>query len=173
MWIDNFSRNYGNRYLRNAVSAYQNCQWTVIAKHVLGLKLPKVHDETGELIPCLPQDLFQELDLLIATFAEIVVEEEYMSPESFVVRHRLYSCPPGVPEYRKDEFPELRTAFQMLPTPSNRTQTFVPLRVSDHNISSNVGLLQILTSLIELHNAENWLWVLCDINIFKRILKVR
>lgn len=176
IWLDNFSRNYGNRYLRNAISPFASCQWSVVGKHVIGQTLQKLHNEDGIYMSALPQDLYENAALVTSSFKSICIDDEFTSTDSFVVRYGLHCCPPGIPKEKMGDHKEVQRTFSVSNSSiKDRSYTFCPLSIEPENVGSNLGLLQMIGKIHkdqQRAKVGTWCWILSDINIFNRILKV-
>lgn len=178
LWIDNFSRIYGNRFVREHREAYENCLWTVIAKHVIDGDMNMVFDDEIRAIPALPNNcIFEGLSNFFGNLAEF--DYEYTVRECVSVNYDIVYCPPGVPLDRCKEFKDFQFNVRVHAASNWKSSikySFEPVDIWRENVGSNIGLMRVVLKLLDAQKIHGQLhhycWILSDINIFNRLLKV-
>lgn len=121
------------------------------------------------LVQCtnaLPPNPFSQIDNLIHVMKDLdAIPLEALKPHR-CVQIRMYNVPPG---------PGLGDSFESMEYWKGRKdmtmKTLIPWKIEPDNVASNAALLKILKSEIEPSSA-NPKWLLADINIFTRALRV-
>lgn len=174
MWIDNFSRIYGNKFVREFRGPFDKCLWTVSGMHSMSLDLRFRYDENIHVLSCIPgENLFAQKVDLLAEFNEFDLGCSSGDCLPFTLDEVHY--PPGIPNMHCTKYASADADFGVHTRELSRV-SFVPIGISEDNCGSNLGLLNVIISSL-MNNIvdgelQNYTWILCDINIFNRVLKV-
>jgi hypothetical protein len=152
IWIDNYSKFYRRYCLKNS-GGYSGALWTAI-----GVKIDQninLYRATTERVYLFPNN--------IGTFNETIKKEliDIINYSNLKIRERVYS-----------EENELWTVPLSVKKEDRKKYKFLPYTLLDENISSNIGLKNVLRYICNRFFSTNkYNIVLCDTNIFWRILK--
>lgn len=175
LWIDNFSKTYTRKVpsLSNADSVYHDCLWTGVAMRKVDLEdqhlnLEVQYDQQGQLIPAMPEAITNE-----ERIAKIMAWIQYVDEEGMELYDQCCSKDiltiPLTPD--KEDAMNIQDYRESIDGMAN----LYPVELIEKNIGSNVGLLSIINEMLnemDTHRPARYVIVLCDINIFERILRV-
>ena len=173
-WVDNFSKSYAMQCPSLVNDAYTQCLWTGVAIHgYLGdpfdLSLACGHPGTvfNEVIP---DGAFARL---VAMFGELDGGNFQLFSDSLVNRLKVRRVPLKVQVNRRISREGYQRSIQSLDGLDN----FHPKDVLGLNIGANAGLFKILKNMSDEHDAlpesgKCIKVVVCDVDIYQRILKV-
>jgi hypothetical protein len=174
-WWDNFSKFVARQVPTIKKDIFATCLWTgVTVNEYIGppIDVSIQVDNTGEVVPAMPSDLFAYQALLLQGIDDIYSEgKEYLNL-SLVKKYDIVNVPLKVDTNR---FPDLS---HILNSANNTTKHINPYKLIKHNIGSNLGLATILREYqdekkMHLHGAvRNYSSINTDENIFYRGMKV-
>ena len=161
VWVDNYYKYFRTSYPKASTGLRKDCAWTVSARVSVPFHLNDnfvLDIIRREGMPAMPPDQFaddyvKELITAYSKFESIRVNELVYDTSLSKDIKRLPLKPEG-------NDPKLE-------------QAFFPRGISQHNIASNEGLVSVLAELRnEYKDNMNYLVILADVNIHKRIMKV-
>lgn len=162
-WIDNYSKIYGDRFFTGDERPYSLPLWTAYAIR----PIPSVSEEMlSRCADALPDHPFSHLKDLIDLMSELDhIEIDAIKPHRCVAI-KMYNIPPG---------PGISDSIESISFWKHRKdttmKTLLPWKIQKDNVASNDVLLGILKNELE-PSAARPKWILADINIFSRALRV-
>ena len=174
-WWDNFSKFQARQVPTIKKDIFASCLWTgVTVNEYTGpdVDVSVRKDNHGDVIPAMPNDLFDQQDMLIQGIREIYNEGRSYYNKSMVKRYDIVNVPLKVDTKR---FPNLANAMNSV---KNTTKHINPFKLIRHNIGSNLGLVTIMREYQEEQKmhlngvVEKYSTVNTDENIFYRGMKV-
>ena len=175
-WIDNFNKAYGQMFYKLGTGPIKVLNWTGWAYH----ELPA---EAADLLtilsthPLFPQFLqtYSSSELLSSWLNEVVGDKgvlPFFLDQSFCVRNHIYNVPlkpylPG-PDISHQDVKRLEQHLDGL-------ANFVPVKLLQHNVGSDVGLANVLAVLSRTYKfGASAKYSICkvDVNIFWRLYRV-
>jgi len=149
MWIDNYSKIYGNRASKIEKLMYSACLWTAVGVRPLDMGSCKRFPKAAPL----PKDIF----VLKARIFSLVDECRFVPwAKSALYKHHLHTVPPGPTPY-----PSVPDAYWSGRADTSM-ETFTPYSIWPENVGSNVSLRTILTRRLRSMNES---WILADVNL--------
>jgi len=177
MWLDNFS-NLFRQTLPDAFNgAFKDCLWSVGA----ALKIPgmdpslmTIKKENGVTVPGMPPQILsvQQVKVFLELFEKVNSEFGVELFENSICVKLRVNTVPLKPEVNPDSFPALKTH---LLSRNETLQHFHPFGLFDCNPASNDGLYSLFGKFLGaggLARSDRYFAVLCDVNLFNRMLKV-
>jgi hypothetical protein len=175
-WMDNFSKTMATGIGSVAKGVWSDCLWAGKAYKLYTGKRKvtmEVITYNDQIVPAMPDDFGEQvwaLKKLVKT-----LEEEPMDylADSMVKKYNVTAIPLK-PNVTKQEDPKFHAFLQKS---KDGMADFYPDDIIKHNIGSNDGLLKILRMEYDAKKMKNddlkrYTVLLCDINIFQRVLKV-
>ena len=174
-WWDNFSK-FNSRSVPTVLKdVFASCLWTGVTVNEYTGRNVDVNirlDPTGEVIPAMPNDLFDYQTVVVGSIAHIHDEGRKYYDKSLVVKYDVLNVPLKVDTKL---FPAVAAVLNSV---KNSTKHINPYKLIKVNIGSNLGLVTILRSFqddnnMSLHNAvRTYSTINTDENIYYRGLKV-
>lgn len=160
IWMDNYCRFLPRRQPLLDKPMYENSMWT--CQGALVLDDPTNSIDKLTIASCLPPRF--DDPALFAHVRDTLQDSLDMPTRCFnnSISKGITTVPIRNPQHSQMKL------FGMLPP----RPIYIPMNLFDVNISSNVGLSNILADYKEPDAGSNWRLFLCDTNIFKRTLKV-
>jgi hypothetical protein len=185
IWLDNFSKIYSKKMPNLDEGAYALCHWTgkAIRTSKLFFDTSVRHQANGQVLPTMPDDLFQEEPALIAKMQALTaplgnVNVMHHYNNSKVIRWQVFNVPPRPHDSLADLCygPALRARVDTV-----KGQSFIPCGVLKLNINANEDLARIIRNHYEAKNMHltgalecgNYAALSTDMAIFHRVLKVQ
>lgn len=178
VWLDNFS-NLFRQVMPDAFNGfYHECLWSVCA----GMKVKGMDSSSlatlsrnGAVVPALPHNMMsvEQVKVFIQLFESVNNEFGTELFESSLCVKLGVNTIPLKPTVNPDNFPSLKAALL------SRDETLAsisPFGLFPLNPAANEGLYRLFGLFIGkdgLAHPERYFPVLCDVNLFNRILKVR
>jgi hypothetical protein len=170
-WLDNFSKLY--RFVRLADNgAYQALRWTVVARLQLpedfGSARTRWWAEENMIYPVLGNALSNCAERAITELQSAVPAfENYTYPESMAGRYQIFSWPP-----KEGDRLDAERKAELLEAASS-TVDVVPTNILPMDPASNIGLAALLRRVADTaYYNDTYETVVCDVNLYKRIIKV-
>ncbi len=176
-WVDNFSKNYASNLQSIAQGSYQGCLWTGEAIMSTGTILgapPLVNDLTTAV--AVPGNLFNDRVLARGAHTLRVAMKTMTTFErnSICTQFNVNNLPPLPvigPDHHDSDLKE------RISNGSRGLQHFMPVALHSDNIGSNDGLMMFMrrtydTAMGEHITQRRVRFILADVNIFKRMMKV-
>ena len=174
-WWDNFSKFTRKSVPTIAKDVFGTCLWTGVTVNTYDGPVVDIavrRDEAGDIVPAMPENLFQHQDTVVDGISHIYDEGKNYYDTSKVKKYDITNIPLKVDTIR---FPRKAT---VLNSAKNSAKNINPYKLLRHNIGSNLGLTTILREFqddnkMSLHNTVlNYTTINTDENIFYRGLKV-
>ena len=174
-WWDNFSKFTRKSVPTIAKDVFGTCLWTGVTVNTYDGPVVDIavrRDEAGDIVPAMPENLFQHQDTVVDGISHIYDEGKSYYDTSKVKKYDITNIPLKVDTIR---FPRKAT---VLNSAKNSAKNINPYKLLRHNIGSNLGLTTILREFqddnkMSLHNTVlNYTTINTDENIFYRGLKV-
>jgi hypothetical protein len=175
LWVDNFNRNFavGNVKLEHGV--YHEGNWTASGVHRCEQNIDmNWKDKDGKVRASfgLPDDLFTSASIgkWLIDMMKLVDKKGLIYRKRSLIHKFDVRRVPLKPSSAKVDDPKHKAGLL-----HNDLSRFYPDRLLPENIGSNVGLLDVLHRFWteDWKDATDFKMVVADINIFKRIIKVR
>lgn len=177
VWLDNFS-NLFRQTLPDAFNGFfKECLWSVGA----ALKLPgieasllKLKKENGVTVPGMPPQILsvQQVKMFLEMFERVNSDFGVDLFEGSICVKLRVNTVPLKPEVNPESFPALK---KNLLSRNETLQHFHPLGLFEMNPASNDGLYALFGKFFGdggLARSDRYLNVLCDVNLFNRMIKV-
>lgn len=178
-WLDNFSKFLSRSIPTADKNVYSQCLWT--GEAVFGIHQSSeyniddslIRDSSNQIIPNMP-------DRLITNDRKVQIENglkimhnsgrNYYA-SSLVVQYQINNVPLKIDTRR---YPEMKHTIE---SKSNSTINLYPRRLIEHNISSNVGLINVLKLIyhetgMQDDSCQRYMYYNLDENIYWRVMKV-
>jgi hypothetical protein len=128
-------------------------------------------DAHGDIKVAMPDDLFACGDTVKSAIQYTVDTQRHYYDSSLVKKYDVRNVPPKI---NTKVWPNLRNIIE---AKHNTTKSVHPIKLIDHNIGSNQGLLAILRGIYEdakmdSNECERYMFLNVDENIYWRIMKV-
>jgi hypothetical protein len=176
-WMDNFSKFIARQVPTTGNDIYSSCLWTGVAvfecdpadDHLYDMRLKHLPD--GGVLPAMPDNLLMHSHRIVAGLKLIVANARNYYHRSLVKKYDVRSIPLKV---NTKVFPAMADTVEHR---RNTTGIVYPMKLIDHNIGSNQGLITCLRQLMEelgMHNdtCTDYEILNVDENIYWRTMKV-
>ena len=163
-YMDNFAKCLPVGLPRLATGVFRNCLWTskgaVVPPTMRGFEVAPIPIDVKA--PGVPVDLFN--DKLMQIFNDTYTKVDVVRP-GFYDRSLSRNI-------RAIPISDMRNEEEGMESKADRCE-YIPLGISEHNVGANVGLLRNLKEYKTVQEStQSYVPVLCDINIFYRIMLV-
>lgn len=152
---------------------YNTCLWTGMAAfkctHTYNMNITR--RENGTIVPAMPDNILSTQSDVTAAITYILQNQRQYYDNSTVRQYDVRNIPPKI-DVRNN--PNL---MDIVEAKHNSTHTVHPVKLLDHNIGSNAGLISVLRQIYEHNNmhidkCDKYMLLNVDENIYWRILKV-
>lgn len=173
LWVDNFSKFLARSIPSLHSDVYSSCLWTGMAafKCTQRYDMRIKYQVNGDVIAAMPDDILSTKSDVTTAITYIIQNQRAYYNNSTVRQYDVRNIPPKIDTKAHPHLADTIGAKH------NSTHTVHPVKLLDHNIGSNQGLITVLRQIYEqknmhLDSCENYMLLNVDENIYWRILKV-
>jgi hypothetical protein len=176
-WVDNFSKFMARQVPTVAKGIFSSCLWAGEAAFECDPNQDAAFDMQIKILPnrkvkpAMPDDLLTHKDRIVNGLKHVLTNSRNYYDRSLVLKYDVRSIPLKV---NTKVFPEMKSKVE---DKRNTTAIVYPVRLIDHNIGGNQGLVTILRQKMErqgMHDGTCTHYEILNVdeNIYWRTLKV-
>ena len=174
-WVDNFSKFMARSVPTVAKGIFSSCLWTgeaVFECTNKSLDMAIKLDQRGEVIPAMPNNVLGNQQRVTEGIQYVLSSCRSYYDVSLVKKYDVRNIPLKIDTKR---YPNMKRVIEHK---QNSTQNVHPVRLIDHNIGSNDGLISVVRGFYEAEGMNNdtctkYKVLNVDENIYWRTLKVK